>query len=286
MLIPNSSLCVPQKGFSFLFLDRQVDVQLCRHPWWNAGLLWQGVLRKQRDSWSCRKLAMERAGVMSWGVVLSDRQTLSFIHSLDTFDFNFDNWSDFEWFFFNNFFFFAKSLLNLERHFENVFASPLDILVEELFQVAKKVVCCVRDNAANRTKAIKSLKYTHTGSFAHTINLTIRAPQGDETAFSTGAQWPHTGLNLLSYRWEAWAEAQRRQCYKCNSSFYVNKLILDFKNAVVCTVAVVNALVIRPVTQDEWEEPQQAGTALEPFEQVTVEISADFLLLSVVWCRE
>lgn len=53
-------------------------------------------------------------------------------------------------------------------------------LAEELLRVAKewqvenKVVCCVSDNAANITKAIKILKWTHHPCLAQTINLVVR----------------------------------------------------------------------------------------------------------------
>lgn len=53
-------------------------------------------------------------------------------------------------------------------------------LAEELLRVAKegqvenKVLCCVSDNAANITKAIKILKWTHHPCLVHTINLVVR----------------------------------------------------------------------------------------------------------------
>ena len=53
-------------------------------------------------------------------------------------------------------------------------------LAEELLRVAKewevdgKVVGCVSDNAANITKAMNILKWTHHSHLAHTINLIVR----------------------------------------------------------------------------------------------------------------
>ena len=53
-------------------------------------------------------------------------------------------------------------------------------LAEELlreareWQVYGKVVCCVSDNAANITKAMKMFKWTHHPCLAHTINLVVR----------------------------------------------------------------------------------------------------------------
>ncbi|XP_019744386.1 zinc finger BED domain-containing protein 4-like [Hippocampus comes] len=52
------------------------------------------------------------------------------------------------------------------------------------------------------------------------------------------------------------------------------KRVLESKDAVISTLAVINAPV-DPLSQEEWEVLQEACTVLEPFEQVTVEISAD-----------
>lgn len=58
-----------------------------------------------------------------------------------------------------------------------------------------------------------------------------------------------------------------------NSTFHMLKRILACKEAIISTLAVINAHVA-PLCQEEWEVLQEAGTVLEPFEQVTVEISA------------
>lgn len=56
--------------------------------------------------------------------------------------------------------------------------------------------------------------------------------------------------------------------------FYMIKRILESKDAVISTLAVTNAPV-DPLSQEEWNVLQEACTVLEPFEQVTVEISAE-----------
>lgn len=48
----------------------------------------------------------------------------------------------------------------------------------------------------------------------------------------------------------------------------------DSKDAVISTLAVINAPV-NPLSQEEWKLLQEACTVLEPFQQVTVEISVD-----------
>lgn len=67
----------------------------------------------------------------------------------------------------------------------------------------------------------------------------------------------------------------KQECVtRWNSTFHMLKRILESKDAVISTLAVISARV-DPLSQEEWEVLQEACTVLEPFEQVTVEISAD-----------
>ncbi|KAI4900017.1 hypothetical protein NFI96_023279 [Prochilodus magdalenae] len=67
----------------------------------------------------------------------------------------------------------------------------------------------------------------------------------------------------------------KQECVtRWNSTFHMLKRILDSKDAVISTLAVISALV-DPLCQEEWEVLQEACTVLELFQQVTVEISAD-----------
>jgi len=59
-----------------------------------------------------------------------------------------------------------------------------DNLAQQLLSVAaewgvdKKVVCCLTDNAANVSKAIKTIGWMHLPCLAHTINLVVRDALG------------------------------------------------------------------------------------------------------------
>ncbi|KAM9546144.1 zinc finger BED domain-containing protein 4-like [Salvelinus alpinus] len=59
-----------------------------------------------------------------------------------------------------------------------------------------------------------------------------------------------------------------------NSTFYMLKQFLESKDAIISTVAIVNAPV-DALTQEEWEVVEEVCRVLEPFEQVTVEISGE-----------
>lgn len=60
-----------------------------------------------------------------------------------------------------------------DRHTSENLADELKRVVNE-WDIESKVVCCVTDNAANITKAIRLLKWTHHPCLAHTINLVVR----------------------------------------------------------------------------------------------------------------
>ena len=59
-----------------------------------------------------------------------------------------------------------------------------------------------------------------------------------------------------------------------NSTFYMLKRFLESKDAIISTLAIVNAPV-DALTQEEWEVVEEVFRILEPFEQVTVEISGE-----------
>lgn len=52
------------------------------------------------------------------------------------------------------------------------------------------------------------------------------------------------------------------------------KRILETKDAIISTLALINAPV-DALCQEEWELVNEVCTILQPFEEVTVEISAD-----------
>ncbi|XP_055731770.1 zinc finger BED domain-containing protein 4-like [Salvelinus fontinalis] len=59
-----------------------------------------------------------------------------------------------------------------------------------------------------------------------------------------------------------------------NSTLYMLKGFLESKDAIISTLAIVNAPV-DALTQEEWEVVKEVCRVLEPFEQVTVDISGE-----------
>ncbi|KAK0146615.1 hypothetical protein N1851_014070 [Merluccius polli] len=69
----------------------------------------------------------------------------------------------------------------------------------------------------------------------------------------------------------------KQECVtRWNSAFHMLKGVLESKDAIISTLAIINAPV-DALSQEEWEVVRETCTVLEPFEQVTVEISADSL---------
>ncbi|CAM4569587.1 unnamed protein product [Leuciscus chuanchicus] len=160
-------------------------------------------------------------------------------------------------------------------------------MAEELLRVAKewhvdgKVVCCVTDNAANITKAVKILKWTHHPCLAHTINLIVRdalkvtKPTVDKV--KTAVEYFHrstVGAEKLKSTHRQMGMPELRPKQDCptrwNSTFYMSKRFLESEDAIISTLAIVSAPV-DPLTQEEWEVVEEVCRVLEPFEQVTVE---------------
>ncbi|KAJ3593823.1 hypothetical protein NHX12_006157 [Muraenolepis orangiensis] len=164
-------------------------------------------------------------------------------------------------------------------------------MAEELLRVTKewdienKVACCVSDNAANITKAIKLLKWTHHPCLVHAIHLMVRdalkvmkttldkvkgmvdffhkSTRATEKLKSTQRQMDMPELRLKQDCVTMW-----------NSTLYMLKRVLESKDAIISTLALINAH-IDALDQEEWEALQETCTVLEPFEQVTVEISSE-----------
>lgn len=164
-------------------------------------------------------------------------------------------------------------------------------LAEELLRVARewqvdgKVVCCVSDNAANITKAMKMFKWTHHPCLAHTINLIVRdalkvmKPTVDKV--KAAVEYFHrstVGAEKLKSTQRQMGMPELRPKQDCttrwNSTFYMLKRFLESKDAIISTLAIVNAPV-DALTQEEWEVVEEVCRVLEPFEQVTVEISGE-----------
>ncbi|XP_052383386.1 zinc finger BED domain-containing protein 4-like [Oncorhynchus keta] len=171
-----------------------------------------------------------------------------------------------------------------DRHTsENLAEEQLRVARE--WQVDEKVVCCVSDNAANITNAMNIFKWTHHPCLAHTINLIVRdalkvmKPTVDKV--KAAVEYFHRSTvgaekRKSTQRQMVLPELRPKQdcTTRWNSTFYMLKQFLDSKNAIISTLANVNAPV-DALTQEEWKVVEEVCRVLEPFEQVTVEFSGE-----------
>lgn len=135
------------------------------------------------------------------------------------------------------------------------------------------------------TKAMKMFKWTHHPCLAHTINLIVRdalkvmKPTVDKV--KAAVEYFHRSTvgaekRKSTQRQMGMPELRPKQdcTTRWNSTFYMLKRFLESKDAIISTLAIVNAPV-DALTQEEWEVVEEVCRVLEPFEQVTVEISGE-----------
>ncbi|KAM9540793.1 E3 SUMO-protein ligase ZBED1-like [Salvelinus alpinus] len=148
------------------------------------------------------------------------------------------------------------------------------------------------------TKAMKMLKWTHRPCLAHTINLIVRdalkvmKPTVDKV--KAAVEYFHrssVGAEKLKSTQCQMGMPELRPKQDCttmwNSTFYMLKRFLESKDAIISTLAIVNAPV-DALTQEEWEVVEEVCRVLEPFEQVTVEISGESYVTaskSILLCK-
>ncbi|XP_039605909.1 zinc finger BED domain-containing protein 4-like [Polypterus senegalus] len=171
-----------------------------------------------------------------------------------------------------------------ERHNTENLAEEL-LRVAQEWQVNDKVVCCVTDDAANITKAIQNLQWTHNPCLAHTINLIV------QDALKVVKQTVDKVKAIVEFFHESTIATEKlksmqrqmgmpelRPKQECatgwNSTFYTLKRILESKDSIISTLAAINAPV-ETLSQEEWDRVKEVCIILEHFEEVTVEISAE-----------
>ncbi|CAB1311835.1 unnamed protein product [Coregonus sp. 'balchen'] len=159
-----------------------------------------------------------------------------------------------------------------DRHTAENLAVEL-LRVAKEWQVEDKVVCCVSDNAANITKAIKVLKWTHHPCLAHTLNLVVRdALKVIKTTVDkvkAVVEFFHkstVAAQKLKSTQRQMGIPELRPKQECatrwNSTFDMLKRMLEIKDAIISTLALINAS-IEPLSQEEWELVKEVCAVLE-----------------------
>ncbi|XP_068120743.1 zinc finger BED domain-containing protein 4-like [Hyperolius riggenbachi] len=171
-----------------------------------------------------------------------------------------------------------------ERHTADNLAAELQNICEE-WGITNKVSACVSDNASNIKAAIQKVGWKNVACFAHTLNLIVRESlkkiQDTVAKVKNVVEYVHRST-IASERLKATQrqmgleELRLKQdvVTRWNSTYYMLKRFLEQKEAIISTLALVNPS-LPTLTLDEWDIIKAACEILKPFEEVTVEISAD-----------
>lgn len=174
-----------------------------------------------------------------------------------------------------------------EQHTADNLAQELSSVADE-WGINGKIAACVTDNASNIVKAVSELlRWNHVRCFAHLLNLTVR----NAMQLAEIQSLIQKVKNITEYvRRSTVASAKLREVQqqmrqallrpkqdvltRWNSTFYMLERMLQIKEPLVSTLALVNPQ-LPALTLVEWETLKEACDILKPFEEVTVEMSSE-----------
>ncbi|XP_053548615.1 zinc finger BED domain-containing protein 4-like [Bombina bombina] len=177
----------------------------------------------------------------------------------------------------------VSSLLDCFSVTDNL-ANELKNICEE-WGITNKVVACVSDNASNIQAAIRQAGWKHVACFAHSLNLivmeSLKHIQETVTKVRSVVQY----VNTSTVATERLKATQRQMGFeeltlkqdvvtRWNSTYYMLKRFWEQKEPIIDILALVNPS-LATLTLDEWDIIKETCEILKPFEEVTVEISAD-----------
>ncbi|XP_046685571.1 zinc finger BED domain-containing protein 4-like [Homalodisca vitripennis] len=164
-------------------------------------------------------------------------------------------------------------------------AVEIDKIVKK-FHLEGKIMIIVSDNASNIVGAITNeLKLKHFGCFAHTINLILQDALKVCQSLTDRIKAIVSHFKRSTSATEKLREVQKnlglepkklvlQVATRWNSTFYMLQRISELKDAVKTTVALINK-EIPVLTEDEWKTCSELVMVLEPFEEVTRNISGE-----------
>ncbi|XP_073729768.1 E3 SUMO-protein ligase ZBED1-like [Misgurnus anguillicaudatus] len=171
-----------------------------------------------------------------------------------------------------------------DRHTAENLAVELKKVCEE-WKITNKVVACVSDNASNIKAAIRKAEWRHLPCFAHTLNLIVRESLKHIQETVTKVKNVVEYVNRSTVATERLKATQKQMgleelrlkqdvITRWNSTYYMLKRFWLQKEAIIATLALVNPN-LPTLTLDEWDIIKDVCEILQPFEEVTVEMSAE-----------
>lgn len=171
-----------------------------------------------------------------------------------------------------------------ETHTSKNLSSEFRRVVEK-WNLVNKCYSVTTDNAANMVAAVKLCGWIHVPCFAHTLNLIIqnnlkeietirnkvkdiveyfrRSTQANAKLLGTQKQMECKPLTLkqdVTTRW--------------NSTFFMFQRIIDVQDPLIATMGLLHNPV-EPLTECDYETLKQLCNVLQPFHEITVEMSSE-----------
>lgn len=174
-----------------------------------------------------------------------------------------------------------------DNHTSENLARELERIATE-WAIMEKIVACVSDSAANVKKAVGDiLHWNHLNCFAHILNLIVRKgiqqSQIQEIIRKVKAITEYTRRSTVASAKLRETQQQMGQPQlrlkqdvptRWNSTYYMLKRIAEVKDPLISTLALVNPQ-LQTLSLEEWEMVKETCEVLQPFEEVTVELSAE-----------
>lgn len=154
----------------------------------------------------------------------------------------------------------------------------------EDWNIAEKVKVAVSDNAANITAAINMNSWSHIPCFAHSLNLVAQSGLNEisdvhKKVKSIVEHFKKSTLatsklkNMQIQMGHSIIKLKQDVTTRWNSTYDMFKRILETKEPLLCTIAVIPK--ISSLSTEDFEVMEHYCTILKPFKDITIELSSE-----------
>lgn len=183
----------------------------------------------------------------------------------------------------------CSCLLDCVEYNERHTAENLAKLFQEKFEewgIQNKISAIVTDNAANVVAAVRHGKWGHLACFAHTINLVVqnglKEINGSLFKFRRVVEFFKRSSNALAKLNQTQEQMtlpilklKIDVCTRWNSTWDMLSRLLERKDAILATLAILDRSKYFDLTAKDWEIAEIAVNVLRIFYDVTNEVSAE-----------
>jgi zinc finger BED domain-containing protein 1 (E3 SUMO-protein ligase ZBED1) len=172
-----------------------------------------------------------------------------------------------------------------ERHTIENLAMFLKNTIQE-WKIENKITAVVSDNAPNIVGAIRHCHFRHVSCFAHNINLVVQHALKNISPVQKKVKSIVEYFNRSTYAEKKLKETQQQMhlpalklkqdvVTRWNSTHEMFKRILQIKDAVISTMAILQCDPDEQLTAAEWQILECSSNILQIFSEVTNEVSSE-----------